>query len=321
VTAWLVETLERLSALALPELLAALACYGASLAFRAEAWRNVIAAAVDEPVGRRRVFAAFFAGGGLNAVLPARTGVVARVLLARPAAPRASWVTLTSTLVAESVFNTLVGGALVAIGLVHLARSNASLPLDVAPPWLLALVAAGGLALAVTATTLARSRARGLAGDVRRALAVVTDVPAYLRSIVSWQAADWAARLATIYWVLRAAGLEARPATVGLVLVALSLASLIPLTPGGVGTKQAALLLVLAGTASSPSLAAFGVALGIAHALVDVGLGAAGLLYLAGSIEVRAVVRQARAAGGIRAPLPARGAATQPVAAAELEKR
>ena len=62
------------------------------------AWRNVLAAAYpDQPVRWRPIGAAYVAGVGVNAVLPARGGDVVRVYLAHRAIPGSTYTTVISS--------------------------------------------------------------------------------------------------------------------------------------------------------------------------------------------------------------------------------
>jgi uncharacterized protein (TIRG00374 family) len=65
---------------------------------------------------------------------------------------------------------------------------------------------------------------------------------------------SWLCRLATIYFFLRAFGVHATLENALLAQVAQSLASIVPLTPAGIGTEQALLVLLLAGEAPTRAL-------------------------------------------------------------------
>jgi uncharacterized membrane protein YbhN (UPF0104 family) len=81
----------------------------------------------------------------------------------------------------------------------------------------------------------------------------------YLRSVAFWQAADWSLRLVTIWFLLAAFHIPQTLENTGLVQVSTSVATLLPITPAGVGTEQAFLLYVLSGVASAAVLLAFSV--------------------------------------------------------------
>src|ERR687898_1013543 len=70
------------------------------------AWRNTIAAAYpEEPVPWRGIWAAYLAGVGVNAVIPARAGDAVRLYLAHRAVPGSTYTTLASTLLVLSFFD------------------------------------------------------------------------------------------------------------------------------------------------------------------------------------------------------------------------
>lgn len=286
-TTWLHETFSQLAMLDPIALGAALACYLVSLAARATAWSNVVALTATTRVARPGVCGAFLAGAGVNAVAPARAGVPVRLVLARPYSGDVGWSGLAGTLAVEGAFNTLLGAALVGFGAVRLAGSGTSL-LPSAPTAVAALAAALALALvAAAALRLARAHVLDAWTKARRALALLGRPRTYLSRVVAWQALDWLARLATIALVLRATGVPYGPGTILLTQVALCIAMLLPLTPAGVGAKQGAVVLLLAGVAPATTLVAFGVALGLVHAIADVALGLTALTLMLRTPDAR----------------------------------
>ena len=82
---------------------------------------------------------------------------------------------------------------------------------------------------------------------VAQAFAVFQPPARYARTVVLWQLADWGLRLATIWFFLGAFGIEQSLRNVLLIQVTQSLATLIPATPGGIGTEQAFILYVFRG--------------------------------------------------------------------------
>ena len=84
------------------------------LAARSRAWRNVIAAAYpNERVPWPSVFAAYVAGVGVNAVVPARSGDLLKLFLVRRRIPGSAYSTLAATLAVEAIFALVVGSALI----------------------------------------------------------------------------------------------------------------------------------------------------------------------------------------------------------------
>ena len=82
----------------------AIACYLANVVLRATAWRTILQAAYPEGRVRwRSILAAYFAGVGTNAILPARGGDVIKIYLAHRSMPGAAYTTITSSLLAETL--------------------------------------------------------------------------------------------------------------------------------------------------------------------------------------------------------------------------
>jgi uncharacterized membrane protein YbhN (UPF0104 family) len=96
-------------------------------------------------------------------------------------------------------------------------------------------------------------------GRVRQAFAVLRNPVDYLRTVAIWQAGDWAFRLVAIWFLLDAFDIPQSLENVLLVQASASIATLLPLTPAGIGTEQAFLLYVFKGTVPSSQLLAFSV--------------------------------------------------------------
>jgi uncharacterized protein (TIRG00374 family) len=94
---------------------------------------------------------------------------------------------------------------------------------------------------------------------VRQAFAVLRNPVRYLRSVAIWQAGDWALRLLAIWFLLDAFDIPQSIQNVLLVQASASVATLLPLTPAGIGTEQAFLLYAFRGTVPSSQLLAFSV--------------------------------------------------------------
>jgi hypothetical protein len=127
----------------------AVAVHVANVAVRAHAWRNIIAAAYPaDRVGRRRIFSAYAAGAGVNALSPWRGGELLRLSLARRAVAGSTYPGLVSTLGVETVFNSLAAGSLFGFAVAQGAFPNPDLRVAVA------LLAAGITSVATPHFTL-----------------------------------------------------------------------------------------------------------------------------------------------------------------------
>ena len=84
----------------------AIGCHLLKLACTSRAWRNVLAAAYPgERVPWRSIYAAYLAGVGVNAVVPARAGDAVRIYLAHRAIPPSTYTTVISSTLVLSLFD------------------------------------------------------------------------------------------------------------------------------------------------------------------------------------------------------------------------
>jgi uncharacterized membrane protein YbhN (UPF0104 family) len=113
---------------------------------------------------------------------------------------------------------------------------------------------------------------------VRQAFTVVRTPARWLRTVVAWQLAEWALRLATVWFMLGAFRIEQSARNVLLVQAAESLATLVPISPGGIGTQQALLVYTLRGSASRSALVAFSVGMKLTLTCVNVIVGFTAIL-------------------------------------------
>ncbi|HWH13603.1 MAG TPA: lysylphosphatidylglycerol synthase transmembrane domain-containing protein [Miltoncostaeaceae bacterium] len=269
-------------------------------AFVAAAWRRVIRAAYPESRLRwRTAFGAHYAGVGVNALLPARAGDVVRLFVMHRRVEGASYPTLGATMAVEAVFNAAVGLALLLwawqAGYLPAAPTIPTLPLFelslyAAHPWILAVIAA----VLLLALFVAAERIRAFWRRVGQGLVVLTQPRAYLLGVLPLQAAGFACRTGSAYLFLMAFGVEASLRNALLVQVAGGLASLVPATPGGLGPRQALLVVLLAGEGSRGDVLAFGLGMELALTAMHALVGIACLWALTGRRGLRGAVRSAR---------------------------
>lgn len=79
-----------------------------------------------------------------------------------------------------------------------------------------------------------------------------------------------------------------------IVQVAGALASLFPATPGGLGPKQALLVVMLAGSAARSQVLAFSVGMELTLVAFSAVIGLAALASLTGGFGIRSTIQQAR---------------------------
>jgi uncharacterized membrane protein YbhN (UPF0104 family) len=255
----------------LPVFLAVLAQL-AKLTCTSMAWRNVLAAAYPDRIVRRRsIVGAYLAGVGVNAIVPLRAGDAVRVLLAHRAVAGSTYTTIVSSALVLSIFDIAAASTVLAWA----ALTQDALPglgdLPRLPSfdftWLLDRPLAAELVLSalVIAAVAAGIWIHGHVVDfwerVKQAFTVVRRPALYLRTVAFWQAGDWIFRLVAIWFLLDAFDIPQSPENVLLVQVSASIATLLPLTPAGIGTEQAFLLYVFRGAVPSSQLLAFSVGL------------------------------------------------------------
>jgi len=291
-----------LSEIAVLPLLAAIGCHLLKLACTSRAWRNVLAAAYpDARVPWRPIAAAYVSGVGVNAIIPARAGDAVRVFLAHRAVPGSSY----TTIVSSTVVLTFVDMALALVvfawaltqGVLPSLDALSALPSfeygwafedGVIHPGALLLilgVSAGGAWLLHHFWYRLRAR-------VAQAFAVFDPPHRYARTVVTWQLADWALRLTTIWFFLGAFGIPQSVGNVLLVQATMSLATLVPATPGGIGTEQALLVYAFRdiGVARS-TLLAFSVGMKITLTVVNVVIGFTAIFLTLGTVRFRSATR------------------------------
>jgi glycosyltransferase 2 family protein len=276
------------------------ACHLTKTLCTSRAWRNVIAAAYPgQRVPWRSIYAAYLAGVGVNAILPARSGDVLRLYLTRRAVPAATYTTLTATYAVMSIFDSAM-----ALSVFAYALSLGVLPgLHVLPHlpewdfgWFLRnprFTETLGVALAIAGVVIflwARRHVRAFRARVGQAFTIVRTPRLYLRRVALWQACDWALRFATVWFFLRAFGVPDTVRNVLLVLATSSLATLAPVTPGGIGTEQAFLVYVFGGAVTKTRLLAFSVGMKVTLTVINVVLGFAAIFLVLRTFRYRKLV-------------------------------
>jgi len=284
----------------------ALALHFGKVLLRTFAWRNIIAAAYPtERVPWRPVFGAYIAGVGVNSIVPGRGGDLVKLFLVKQRVPATTYTTLGSTLLAETLLDMVL-----ALSLFLWALTLGVLPsLHVLPSvpsfdwgWLLAhtktsatvvsLLTLGAIALWWWASRhVADFKAR-----LGQGLAILRDRRRYLREVASWQLASWVLRIASLYFFLQAFHVHASVHNALLAQVVDSLSTLLPFSPGGVGTKQGFLVFVLKGEAPTSKLLAFSVGQYVAVTLFNVAIGGLAIFAMMRTLRLREILGRAKAA-------------------------
>jgi uncharacterized membrane protein YbhN (UPF0104 family) len=265
----------------------ALGCHLAKMAARARSWRNIVAASYPEAEVRwRSVFGGYVAGVGVNALVPARGGDLLKLYIVKHRVRGATYPTLAATLVVETLFDFVVASALVAwalyLGVLPGLDAVPRLPTYISRVDWLWLVEHPGIALLLAMAVLLAAVSVGVWASkhvvafrrrVAQGFAILRPPTRYLRAVVPWQLLDWVLRLATVYFFLVAFGLVANLHNALLVQVTQSLATILPLTPAGIGTEQALLVYVFASQAPFTTVLSFSVGMKIVLIAANVAIG------------------------------------------------
>jgi uncharacterized membrane protein YbhN (UPF0104 family) len=267
------------------------------IAVRSLAWRNILTAAYPEAqIKRATIFGAYFVGVGVNSIAPARAGDVVKLYLVRHRVPGSSYATLAPTLVVETLFDFVAAGAIflwaLSAGVVPSAQVIKRLPsVDLAWPLRhpnIAIIVAAVIVLGLLLFGMAAGhRVEAFRQKFARGFAILSDLGAYLRLVVSWQALSWVFRLGAIYYFLQAFRLTPSLHNALVVQTVESLATLLPFTPGGAGTKQGLTAYALRHEFSVSSVISFSVGMNIASVVANVVIGFAALFLMARTLRWR----------------------------------
>ncbi|HEU0335813.1 MAG TPA: lysylphosphatidylglycerol synthase domain-containing protein [Gaiellaceae bacterium] len=259
-------------------LAAALLLQLATLAMRALAWRGALAAAYpDRRLPLVSLGCAYAAGVALNAYLPARGGEGAKVLLARAQIPGSSVPTVAGSL---SVVLTL--DAVLGAGLVSALWATGVLPALPAPSATGVAVACTAAAAVVGAVLVLRSRSaavRRLLAAWVQGLAILARPRLYAATVLPYQLAAWACRIAVVFLVLHAFRIEAGLATAALLVVLNGASTAVPV-PGGAGSQQVLATFALQGIVSTAAAVSFSLGLQVGVTVVNTAVGIAATMLL-----------------------------------------
>jgi uncharacterized membrane protein YbhN (UPF0104 family) len=290
-----------LTSVAWGALVVGLALHLARILLRTVAYRNIVRASYpEENVRWAPVAGAYVVGVGVNSIVPGRAGDLVKLYLLKHRIPHAAYSTLASTLVAETVLDFVVAAAFflwaLAIGV---------LPSIHAPAfdwgWLFTHSKATAIIVALLTVLVIWlvwriEHDESLRKRFGRGLAILRDRRRYVREVVSWQLASWVCRIASLYWFLKAFHVKATLHNALLAQVVDSLSTLLPISPGGAGTKQGFLVVILHGQASSSRLLAFSVGTYVVVTLFNVLIGAIALFAMLRTLRLREVLSRAKAA-------------------------
>jgi uncharacterized membrane protein YbhN (UPF0104 family) len=270
---------------------------------RAWAWRNVLKAAYpDKRIGFTHLAAAYLAGAGINAIIPAHAGDVTKVFLVKRQIPDSSYPAVTSSFLVQTVFDTSVG----ILVLLYAITQGLLPPLPQLPhlpafevsfwanhPKTLAITVGVLLVLLIALIWYLNQRVRRFWARVKQGLVILTRPRDYMRQVFAWQGVGWIFRFAAFWFFLEAFGLQGSIGNVMLVMSVQAIANIVPFTPGGAGAQQALLVATLHGP-SRAAVLSFSVGTQIAMAAWSVLLGFGAMLLVFRTTDWRGLIRQAK---------------------------
>jgi uncharacterized membrane protein YbhN (UPF0104 family) len=270
---------------------------------RAWAWRNVLRAAYPgKPISFLHLGAAYLAGAGINAILPARAGDVTKVFLVKRQIPDSSYPAVTSSFLVQSVFDTSVGILVflyaITQGLLPEPPQLPNLPAFEISFWAnhpKTLLITIGMLLVVAAIGIyyLAHHVRRFWARVRQGLVILTEPRRYVREVAAWQGVGWVCRFGAFWFFLEAFGIGGSVGNVLLVMSVQAIATIVPFTPGGAGAQQALLVATLHGP-SRAAVLSFSVGTQIAMAAWSVFLGFAAILLVFRTTDWKGLIRQAQ---------------------------
>jgi uncharacterized membrane protein YbhN (UPF0104 family) len=271
-------------------LLLALVFFTCYLSLRARASFNILRAAYPtERISFRRVWGAYFAGYGFNAVIPARGGDVVRLFLTKNSVPNSSYPAVAASFVVELIFDVTMGSLILLFAFTQgvfpkppdFAKLNAfDLSYFAQHPeftlFLLTFVAVAGLA----GFALLSVRAKAFWERVRQGFTILYDRDRYIRQVFLVQLGGWCFRFTAFWMLLEAFNVGGSVKNVLLVLGVNAVSAAVPFTPQGAGVQQALLVKVFAGTAEKATVAAYSVGQQIAIGALTFGIGFASIFFI-----------------------------------------
>ncbi len=294
--------LESLASVNVGALVLALGFHFCNLLLRTRAWTNILRAAYPgERVRWFDIFGSYAVGVGLNGFVPARGGDVLKVFLAHSRIRGSTYPTIGSSLVAETVFDSVMAALLitwawqigVADGLPGSGLFEFSWLTNHPQLVLTTMIIVAGIAAA--ALIIYGHRVRAFWDRVSQGLTILRDRRRYFRTVASLQATGWVCRVLTAVYFLRAFHVEATLKNALLVIVIGSLATGMPLTPGGLGPKQALTVAVLGTEGTRSTVLAFSIGMEATILAFNLLLSVLCLSVMMRGVRLRDALKHARA--------------------------
>jgi uncharacterized protein (TIRG00374 family) len=284
----------------------ALVAFTIYLTIRSRALWNILRAAYpDREIQWRRIWGAYFAGYGINSILPAGAGNIAEWFLLRSSVEGSSFATVASGTFVELGFDFVQAALVLTFAFTQevFTKPNEFQQLNafdlswVATHIQLVLLIIGGLvAASVALYPMTARRLRRVWLRLRQGATVLRQPRRYLSRVFALQALAWCFRFLAFWLLLEAFGIQPSPGRVLIVIAALIISAGLPVTPGGAGVQQALLVVVFSGAASDAAVAAYSVGQEIAITGLTLVIGLVALVTIFDMRSFRQVIRESRRA-------------------------
>jgi uncharacterized membrane protein YbhN (UPF0104 family) len=271
-------------------LLIGLGCFAVYISLRTRAWFHALRAAYpSERFQWRRLWGAYWATYAVNNVIPVRGGEVIKLFLTKTSIPNSTYPAVAASFLVEHVFD-----ACLAVVTLSFAFTQGVFPkppdfsklgafdlsfLAAHPRFTLFLLTALAVVALVLFAVLS-SRVRAFWARIRQGWAILFDRRRYFRQVWLVQLVGTGFRIAAYWNLLDAFRVGGSLRNVLLVIAINTIATALPLTPGGAGVQQALLIAVFHGQASSATVAAYSVGQQISIAAMAVAIGFAALFLI-----------------------------------------
>jgi uncharacterized protein (TIRG00374 family) len=132
----------------------------------------------------------------------------------------------------------------------------------------------------------------------------------YVGRVIPFQVLDWSLRLVVVFCFLHAFGVPATVHNALLVQVSQSLATVLPFSPGGIGTEQAFLVYLFRKVTSHSQALSFSVGMRVTLTIVNAALGFTAILVMLKTLRFREAIDEEPAGDDQRTAAPRRRLST-----------
>jgi uncharacterized membrane protein YbhN (UPF0104 family) len=254
--------------------------------FNGVAWRGILGYAFPGKgrVSMRKTVAAYAGGIGLNNILPAQAGTVTYLTLFKTSIEDSTIGGVLGGAVVQNVFYTfmqvLIYATIIITGWADVSSTADQTNAQPVVDWMQAhkgltlVLVVGGLALIVVAVRLLWRKIHGFLADAGGAAKMLFHPGIYVPRTLLPQILAYVCRIVVIGIFMHSFDIPVTAQNIALVIAATSLASTFAVTPGGVGTTQAAVAFVLAPQGISTSTAtAYSLSQQLVTTAINIGFG------------------------------------------------